>query len=105
MFQKPFQQKVFISEMYDPCSKKNYRVQIHMSHPEAGITKGWVCVQAYISDFNPFHDIMVGIYNQAFSPGDIKSEEDVVQRIEDKVQTVLPAGAKLFNKIMSVCAE
>lgn len=105
MFENNFHQKVYVKEMIDPASKKHYRLQIHMTCANCGVTDGWVCTESFLSDFDPNHNVMVGILNQAFLPEDIASEQDMLNRLEERVYAVLPEKARQFEKMVAVPME
>ena len=105
MFENKFHQKVFVKEMIDPTSEKHYRLQIHMTCANCGVTDGWVCTESFLSDFDPNHNVMVGILNQAFLPEDIVSEQDMLNHLEEKVFKLLPTKVEQFEKMVAVPIE
>ena len=105
MFKNKFNQKVYVQEIVDPVSEKHYRLQVHMTCGNCGATAGWVCTESFLSDFDPNHNVMVGILNQAFLPEDIASEQDMLNRLEEKVYAVLPEKARQFEKMVAVPIE
>ena len=102
MFSNSFNQKVYIREMLDPISLKHYRVEIHMTFANCGMTEGWVCTHTYLSDFDPRHDIMVGIGRQIFLPEDIVSEGECILRLEDAAYQALPDAAVKYEKMLEM---
>jgi len=100
MFDNLLNQNLYIQEVIDPKTKKEYLVHVYFSVANTGLLKGFHCAEFYITDKDPYHGVRVNFGNQAFSPEEFEAEKatDILGRL---IEAKLPNGIKRFEAIMS----
>lgn len=96
---------VYNIEKIDPATGKSYRVEIRSTLAQTGCLKGMICCEIYLADFDPDHHLQVGIGRKAFFPEEIKTEKQMVAKLEKIAQASLATGIERFEKIIAICMD
>ena len=100
MYENMINQNLYIREIVDPDSKKHYLIYIYLSSEKYGPFKDFHCVEYYITDTYPHHDVLVRYKRIEFLPEEYDEEEEIYI-LTDWLFSTLSEGVKRFEAIMS----
>ena len=100
MFNNMIDQKLYVQEVIDPESKKDYLVHIYYSIANMEPLEGFHCIEFYITDKNPHHGLLVNYGRRAFTPEEFEAEK-ATDTLEQTRLEGLSDGIKRFEAIMA----
>lgn len=100
MYFNMHKQTMYILEVVDPKSQKHYSIHVYSSVANEWPLEGLHCVELYITDQNPHHDVLVGYWKKAFTPEEYAGGQ-AVRILNKMIFAKLPKGIKRFEAIMA----